>query len=107
MSVAFGDCAPLVGHNAFLRWSAVKKVRARAGCQAGLLPQSKPRTRAAAPRSQVGYVDAHCRPGETKYWSEASVSEDFDLYIRLASANMFGRYVMCGARCDRRASEQA
>jgi hypothetical protein len=27
MSVAFGDCAPLVGHNAFLRWSSVKKVR--------------------------------------------------------------------------------
>lgn len=26
MSVAFGDCAPLVGHNAFLRWSSVKKV---------------------------------------------------------------------------------
>jgi hypothetical protein len=26
MSVAFGDCAPLVGHNAFLRWASVKKV---------------------------------------------------------------------------------
>ncbi len=30
MSVAFGDCAPLMGHNAFLRWSAVKKVGGRA-----------------------------------------------------------------------------
>lgn len=26
MSVAFGDCAPLVGHNAFLRWESVRKV---------------------------------------------------------------------------------
>lgn len=26
VSVAYGDCAPLVGHNAFLRWSAVRKV---------------------------------------------------------------------------------
>lgn len=43
---------------------------------------------------QVGYTDKFCRAGETKYWSECSVSEDFDLYIRLASNNMFGRYVM-------------
>ena len=27
MSVAYGDYAPLVGHNAFLRWSAIQKVR--------------------------------------------------------------------------------
>lgn len=26
VSVAFGDIAPLVGHNAFLRWSAIKQV---------------------------------------------------------------------------------
>jgi hypothetical protein len=26
MSVAFGDNAPLVGHNAFLRWSALRAV---------------------------------------------------------------------------------
>lgn len=44
--------------------------------------------------SQVGYTDEFCRQNETKYWSECSVSEDFDLYIRLASSNMFGRYVM-------------
>jgi hypothetical protein len=30
----------------------------------------------------------------TKYWSESHVSEDFDLFIRLASINEFGRYVM-------------
>lgn len=46
-------------------------------------------------RAQVGYQDEFCRDErEVKYWSECSVSEDFDLYIRLASNNMFGRYVM-------------
>ena len=45
--------------------------------------------------TQVGYHDEFCRSEhEVKYWSECSVSEDFDLYIRLASNNMFGRYVM-------------
>lgn len=48
MSVAFGDCAPLVGHNAFLRWASVKKVgwpqdaglRHRTGCShSGREPQ--------------------------------------------------------------------
>lgn len=48
----------------------------------------------AACLQQVGYRDEFCRENETKYWSESSVSEDFDLYIRLASNNMFGRYVM-------------
>lgn len=63
-SVCMGDCAPLVGHNAFLRWSSVKK---------------------------VSFYDEDNRQ---KFWSENHVSEDFDLYIRLASINEFGRYVM-------------
>lgn len=43
----------------------------------------------------MGYTDEYCRQKEElKYWSECSVSEDFDLYIRLAQNNMFGRYVM-------------
>jgi hypothetical protein len=32
--------------------------------------------------------------GVTKFWSEDRVSEDFDMFIRLASINQFGRYVM-------------
>jgi hypothetical protein len=64
-SVCMGDTAPLVGHNAFLRWSSVKK---------------------------VAFYDEDDK--RTKYWSESHVSEDFDLYIRLASINEFGRYVM-------------
>eukprot|EP00877_Chromochloris_zofingiensis_P006822 jgi/Chrzof1/2393/Cz11g13140.t1 len=65
VATAYGDVAPLVGHNAFLRWSAVKK---------------------------ISFTDDE--PNKVKYWSEDNVSEDFDLYIRLAGNNMFGRYVM-------------
>jgi hypothetical protein len=64
-SVCMGDCAPLVGHNAFLRWASVKK---------------------------VSFYDEDDK--KQKFWSERHVSEDFDLYIRLASINEFGRYVM-------------
>ena len=45
-------------------------------------------------RQQVSYQDKYCRFGETKYWSENSVSEDFDMFIRLASKKLMGRYIM-------------
>ncbi|GMH34702.1 hypothetical protein BSKO_02563 [Bryopsis sp. KO-2023] len=49
-----GDVPPLVGHNAFLRWSAIK---------------------------EVAFKDpTDC--GKRKYWSESHVSEDFDLALR-------------------------
>ncbi|KAL9109672.1 MAG: hypothetical protein Q9227_005710 [Pyrenula ochraceoflavens] len=51
-AVACGDVAPFVGHNAFLRWSAVQDV-------------------------------AYDSPEGEKYWSEATVSEDFDMALRL------------------------
>lgn len=54
MAVSSGDPAPLVGHNAFLRWSAIR---------------------------EVSWVDA--QDGERKFWSEKHVSEDFDLALRL------------------------
>lgn len=54
MAVSSGDPAPLVGHNAFLRWPAVK---------------------------EVSWVDS--KDGERKFWSEKHVSEDFDLALRL------------------------
>ncbi|ROT40965.1 glycosyltransferase [Sodiomyces alkalinus F11] len=52
-TVANGDVAPFVGHNAILRWSAIQ---------------------------QVGYVD---HDGYEKFWSESHVSEDFDMSLRL------------------------
>ncbi len=53
VSVSGGDISPLVGHNAFLRWSAVK---------------------------ECAFTDP--ADGRMKYWSEAHVSEDFDLAMR-------------------------
>ncbi|KAI9048625.1 hypothetical protein LZ554_007457 [Drepanopeziza brunnea f. sp. 'monogermtubi'] len=52
-TVANGDVSPFVGHNAFLRWSALQ---------------------------QVVYED---EDGYEKFWSESHVSEDFDMSLRL------------------------
>ena len=52
-TVANGDVAPFVGHNAILRWSAIQ---------------------------QVSYVD---EDNYEKFWSESHVSEDFDMSLRL------------------------
>lgn len=51
---ANGEVAPFVGHNAFLRWSAVQ---------------------------DACFVDPD--DGLTKIWSETHVSEDFDMSLRL------------------------
>lgn len=65
-AVACGDVAPFVGHNAFLRWSAVQEV-------AYACPDDD---------------------GREKYWSESTVSEDFDIALRLQTA---GYVVRLGA----------
>jgi hypothetical protein len=54
MSCANGEVAPFVGHNAFLRWSAIQ---------------------------DANFVDP--ADGVTKSWSESNVSEDFDMALRL------------------------
>jgi glycosyltransferase involved in cell wall biosynthesis len=53
-AVANGDVAPFVGHNALLRWSAIQQV------------------------SYDCEFDYH-----EKFWSESTVSEDFDMSLRL------------------------
>jgi membrane glycosyltransferase len=56
-AVANGDVAPFVGHNAILRWAAIQK------------------------------VSYHCEMDQwEKFWSESTVSEDFDMSLRLQSA---------------------
>ena len=55
-TVANGDVAPFVGHNAILRWSALQ---------------------------QVAYTE---KEGLDKIWSESHVSEDFDMSLRLQIA---------------------
>lgn len=61
-AVANGDVAPFVGHNAFLRWSAVQDI-------------------------------AYDCPDDDreKYWSEATVSEDFDMALRLQTSGYIVR----------------
>lgn len=54
MACANGEVAPFVGHNAFLRWSAIQ---------------------------DAAFIDA--ADGKSKMWSEANVSEDFDMALRL------------------------
>lgn len=53
LGCANGEIAPFVGHNAFLRWSALQ---------------------------EAAFVDTD---GEPKIWSENNVSEDFDMALRL------------------------
>ncbi|KAK5164919.1 uncharacterized protein LTR77_009584 [Saxophila tyrrhenica] len=61
-SVASGDVAPFVGHNAVLRWSAMQ---------------------------EIAY---DCKlDGREKYWSEDTVSEDFDMALRLQTAGYLVR----------------
>ncbi|KAG5652362.1 hypothetical protein H0H81_005264 [Sphagnurus paluster] len=54
MGCANGEVAPFVGHNAFLRWSAIQ---------------------------DAAFIDPD--DGITKIWSETNVSEDFDMALRL------------------------
>ena len=61
-AVAGGDVAPFVGHNAILRWSALQDV---------------------AYECEFDYWE--------KYWSESTVSEDFDMSLRLQSAGYIVR----------------
>ena len=63
-AVASGDVAPFVGHNAILRWSAVQDVAYSGG--------------------EEGAPD--------KYWSESTVSEDFDMALRLQTAGYLVRF---------------
>ncbi|KAF9021241.1 hypothetical protein BDZ89DRAFT_1103126 [Hymenopellis radicata] len=54
MACANGEVAPFVGHNAFLRWSAIQ---------------------------DAAFIDE--ADGVKKIWSESNVSEDFDMALRL------------------------
>ena len=68
-AVANGDVAPFVGHNAILRWSAIQ---------------------------DIAYVDYD---GREKFWAETTVSEDFDMALRLQSLGYtlrFGVYFKGG-----------
>lgn len=68
-AVANGDVSPFVGHNAFLRWSALQ---------------------------EVSFTDDGPENDE-KFWSESHVSEDFDLSLRLQTSGYHVRLgAYCG-----------
>ncbi|ODQ49725.1 hypothetical protein SAICODRAFT_62809 [Saitoella complicata NRRL Y-17804] len=58
ISCASGDLAPFVGHNAFIRWSAV----------------------------QTAAEWTHPDDGQPRWWSESHVSEDFEMALKLQCA---------------------
>jgi len=62
-AVANGDVAPFVGHNAILRWGAMQEIA----------------------------YDATDGDEREKYWSEVTVSEDFDMALRLQTAGYIVR----------------
>lgn len=62
-ATAAGDTAAFVGHNAFLRWSALQ---------------------------QVAFNDPV--DGRQKWWSEAHVSEDFEMSLKLQGLGYISRY---------------
>jgi len=61
--VSNGECSPFVGHNAFVRWKALQDVAIDTG-----------------------------DPNYEMYWSEYHISEDFNMSIRLQSADWVTRY---------------
>ena len=60
--VACGDIPPFMGHNAILRWSAIQEIAFQ-----GTASNAKP--------GELEHVEM--------YWSEETVSEDFDMALRL------------------------
>ncbi len=68
-AVASGDVAPFVGHNAILRWSAVQEIA----------------------------YECPLDNNREKYWSESTVSEDFDMALRLQTT---GYVVRLGGYTD-------
>ncbi|KAF5347443.1 hypothetical protein D9756_011118 [Leucocoprinus leucothites] len=64
LGCANGEVAPFVGHNAFLRWSALQ---------------------------EAAFVDVD---GVSKVWSEHNVSEDFDMALRLQASYILIIYLI-------------
>lgn len=77
-AVANGDVSAFVGHNAFLRWSALQEV---SSIDNGFDPVT-------------GEKDPNSTTPYEKFWSESHVSEDFDLSLRLSTK---GYHIRMGA----------
>lgn len=66
-AVSNGNICPFVGHNAALRWRAI--------------------------RGAANYTDPD--DGQEKYWSELNASEDFDMAPRIQRAGYLLRFATC------------
>jgi cellulose synthase/poly-beta-1,6-N-acetylglucosamine synthase-like glycosyltransferase len=77
-AVGSGEAAPFVGHNAFIRWSAVQDVAMNGPRVSqdvtGLSEEGVNASKVSQQVSSGGYI---------RFWSENNVSEDFDMAIRL------------------------
>ena len=82
-AVANGDVSPFVGHNAFLRWSALQEV-------------SFEEDNAHDDTLTAGEKDPNSTTPYEKFWSESHVSEDFDISLRLQT---MGYHIRLGAYC--------
>ncbi|KAF5699701.1 interferon-induced GTP-binding Mx2 [Fusarium mundagurra] len=77
-AVANGDVSPFVGHNAFIRWSALQEVGSQDN---GIINGEK---------------DPNATTPYEKFWSESHVSEDFDISLRLQT---LGYHIRLAAYC--------
>ncbi|EOO01079.1 putative glycosyl transferase family 2 protein [Phaeoacremonium minimum UCRPA7] len=77
-AVANGDVSPFVGHNAFLRWSALQE------------------TSFETVDNPLYENDPNSTTPYEKFWSESHVSEDFDISLRLQTR---GYHIRLGAYC--------
>jgi len=86
MMCANGEVAPFVGHNAFLRWSALQDA-AFGGGDINSSSSSTPSSSGPTPNSGSG------PRAQVKIWSEDNVSEDFDMALRLLRQGYIVRFV--------------
>ena len=84
-AVASGDVSPFVGHNAFLRWSALQEV---SFLDSEVLYDNE------SYGLSPGEPDCNSTTPYEKFWSESHVSEDFDISLRLQTT---GYHVRLGA----------
>lgn len=90
MMCANGEVAPFVGHNAFLRWSALQDAAFVDG-DANFDADHEDGTRIG--EKGKGKTKSRTKGGQIKIWSEDNVSEDFDMALRLLRQGYIVRFV--------------
>jgi len=90
MMCANGEVAPFVGHNAFLRWSALQDAAFVDG-DANFDADHEDGIRTS--EKGKGKGKNRTKGGQIKIWSEDNVSEDFDMALRLLRQGYIVRFV--------------